>query len=184
MKQKELQSAALKARAIAQAAGRKLKETEQRAKSADEQSHQAKLKFKQARKDSKQARKAARHAREGVDEARKAFAKATALATKAEAKASKAVKKAASAKNKGKAKPVARAANNGSRRHKNRGRLQLKPVSRIQVAGTRVKKPAANADLRLSGSATAPAPTPKPVAMPTTEVLNPTADSTPEDASP
>lgn len=128
MKLQEIESTARKARASAQAAGRKFKDLELQAKAAEEKSHQARLKFKQARKHSKKARKDARRAREEADDAQKVFAKATALAAKAEAKAAKGKKKSPLAK--AKAKP----------RVKSTRPPQLKPMPKLKPQGTAAKK--------------------------------------------
>ncbi len=160
MKQNEVELAVKKASAIAQTAGRKLKEKEQQAKAAEDKSHQAKLKFKQARKESKLARKAARSARAEADDAKKAFTKATALAVKAAAKAAKAAKKLASSKNKTAASPSVQALNKAPRRS-----ARKRPPQRT---------PSADAIRSIQSARTVP-PAPE-------KVSNASADSTPADA--
>lgn len=129
MKPHEVESAAQKAKAIAQALGRELRAKTLRAKVAEEKSRQTRMKFKQAKKESRQARKAARRARGEADDAQKAFAAATALAAKAEAKAAKARKKVKSKKTQAKAKSVVRAANKGHRGFRKKRQAQLKASS-------------------------------------------------------
>ena len=160
MKLHEVELAVKKAAAIAQAAGRKLKEKEQEAKAAEGKSHQAKLKFKQARKESKLARKTARHARAEADDAKKAFTKATALAGKAVAKAARAAKKAAGHTNKTGAKPSAQAGNKAPGRS-----ARKRPPQR---------KPSADAIRALQSARTVPAAPEK--------VSNPSTGSNPGDA--
>ena len=150
----QVELSAKKATAIAQTAGRKLKEKEQQAKAAEEKSHQARLKYKLARKESKLARKAARRARAEADDTRKTFTKATALAAKAAAKAAKATKKAAGNTNKTGANAPTQAGNKSPRRPKRKRPPQVKP--------------SADAIRSIQSSRTVP-PAPAEVSIPTTD---------------
>jgi DNA repair exonuclease SbcCD ATPase subunit len=95
MKLNEVESAARKAKALAQAAASTFKEAAQKVTGLKKDSRAAKLRVKQAKKESKQAAKATRDARDAADDARRAAKKAAARAAKAEAKLAKARKKIA-----------------------------------------------------------------------------------------
>ena len=178
MKLHEVELALKKARAIAQAAGRQLKDKEQRAKVAEEKSHHAKLKFKQARKESRQARKAARRAREEADDARKVFTKATTVAAKAEARAAKARKKAIARNNKAKPKAAAKSPRTNSHR-----KIQLKPVPRLKPPGAGLKKTIVPAVKPAPSRQAASTPAPALVSTPASPAPNQDDNSKSEDAS-
>jgi dynactin complex subunit len=157
MKLHEVESAAQKTKAIAQAFERKLKEKLSRAKAAEEKSHQLRIKFKRAKKESKQARRTARRAREEADKAQKAFAAAAALAAKSEAKAAKARKKAKSKKTQVEAKTAVRAPNKSHRGFGKKRQVQRKRSGgRKSVAGA--SKPKRLRKLRSKNAKLTPAP--------------------------